>query len=53
MAALRTKYKIDDPAKIKVGRIERNGEISGVVYEPRVIEVQLEAGVQTVRIEFD
>ncbi|HEX5688885.1 MAG TPA: YetF domain-containing protein [Roseiflexaceae bacterium] len=53
MAALRTKYKIDDPTKIKVGRIERNGEISGVVHEPRVIEIKVEAGVQTVRIELD
>jgi uncharacterized membrane protein YcaP (DUF421 family) len=53
MAALRTQYKIDDPSRIKIARIERNGEISGVVYGPRVIEVKVEAGVQTVRIELD
>jgi hypothetical protein len=53
MAALRTQYKIDDPSRITIARTERNGEISGVVYGPRVIEVKVEAGVQTVRIELD
>lgn len=55
MASLRTKYKIDDPGRIKEARLERSGEISGVEREttPKVIEVRVAAGVQTVRIELD
>jgi uncharacterized membrane protein YcaP (DUF421 family) len=60
MASLRTKYRIDDPSKIAVARLERSGEISGVEPSeqpqqnntaPRIVEVRVEQGVQTVRIE--
>jgi uncharacterized membrane protein YcaP (DUF421 family) len=44
---------VDDPSKIKEGRLERSGRVSVVKQEaaPRIVEVQVERGVQTVRIE--
>ncbi|HEY3570670.1 MAG TPA: YetF domain-containing protein [Thermoanaerobaculia bacterium] len=50
---LRLNGRVDDPLKVKEARFERNGKISVVKKEsePRIIEVRVEAGVQTVRIE--
>ncbi len=50
---LRLNGRVDDPHKVKEARFERNGKISVVKKEsePRVVEVRVEAGVQTVRIE--
>jgi uncharacterized membrane protein YcaP (DUF421 family) len=62
MAALRANYKIDDPRVIAVARLERSGDISGVEIEPgearargepKIVEVRVEQGVQTVRIELE
>lgn len=51
--ALRLNAHLDDPGQVKEARFERNGDISVVKKdkEPRVIEVKVEPGVQTVRIE--
>jgi uncharacterized membrane protein YcaP (DUF421 family) len=58
--ALRLHAHLDDPAKVKEARFERNGDISIVKKErekkaedggPRIVEVRVEQGVQTVRIE--
>jgi uncharacterized membrane protein YcaP (DUF421 family) len=50
---LRLNGRVDDPHKVKEARFERNGKISVVKKEsePRIVEVRVEAGVQTVRIE--
>lgn len=51
--ALRQHSKESDPAKLKFAYLERNGSISIIPFkqEPRVVEVSVEDGVQTVRIE--
>lgn len=56
--ALRLHAHVDDPAQVKEARFERNGDISIVKREkqegksgPRVVEVRVKPGVQTVRIE--
>ncbi len=51
---LRTEGKLDDPAKVKEAHIERSGDVSVIKRDepPRVVEVRVEAGVQTIRIEF-
>jgi len=51
--ALRLETGYDDPTKIRRARMERNGKISVVPYrrEPRVVDVAVEGGVQSVRIE--
>jgi uncharacterized membrane protein YcaP (DUF421 family) len=51
--ALRQQGRPPDPSKIQLARLERNGEISVVPYEqePRVVDVSVRDGVQTVRIE--
>ncbi len=58
--ALRLHAHVDDPAQVKEARFERNGDISIVKKEaekkagdrgPRIVEVRVEKGVQTVRIE--
>ena len=50
---LRLNGRVDAPHKVKEARFERNGKISVVKKEsaPRIVEVHVEAGVQTVRIE--
>jgi uncharacterized membrane protein YcaP (DUF421 family) len=50
---LRLNGRVDDPRKVKEARFERNGKISVVKKEsaPRIVEVRVEEGVQTVRIE--
>ncbi|MFL6237442.1 MAG: DUF421 domain-containing protein [Thermoanaerobaculia bacterium] len=51
--ALRLNAHLTDPRKVKEARFERNGKVSVVKKEsePRIVEVRVEAGVQTVRIE--
>ena len=51
--ALRLETGHDDPAKIRRAHMERNGKISVVPYrrEPRVVDVAVKDGVQTVRID--
>lgn len=53
--ALRLNGRLDDPGKVKEARFERNGDISVVKEEgkkePRIVEVRVAEGVQTVRIE--
>jgi uncharacterized membrane protein YcaP (DUF421 family) len=51
--ALRTQTKQTDPRKIQLAYQERDGDISVVPYkqEPRILDVSVRDGVQTVRIE--
>jgi uncharacterized membrane protein YcaP (DUF421 family) len=53
--ALYSQGEVTDPAEVKVARFERNGDISVIPREretqPRVVEVTVREGVQTVRIE--
>ena len=51
--ALRIHAHLDDPGEVKEARFERNGDISFVKKkgEPQVVEVRVQEGVQTVRIE--
>ena len=53
MSALRSEANSDDLQKIKEARLERSGDISFVKANstPKVLEVRVEDGVQTVRIE--
>lgn len=50
---LRMEARETDPAKIELAYMERNGKVSALPYpkEPRVVDVTVQAGVQTVRIE--
>lgn len=52
-SSLRFSAKLDDPSKVKQARLERSGEISVIPREgkPRIVEVKVEDGVQTIRIE--
>jgi uncharacterized membrane protein YcaP (DUF421 family) len=51
--ALRLQAKQNDPSKIRRAYMERNGRISVIPYRtgPRVVDVSVQEGVQTVRIE--
>ena len=51
--ALRLHTKPSDPAQIKLAYLERNGGISIIPFkdQPHVVEVSVEDGVQTIRIE--
>jgi uncharacterized membrane protein YcaP (DUF421 family) len=51
--ALRLAAHLKEPAKVDEARFERNGSISVIAKrtEPRVLEVRVQDGVQTVRIE--
>lgn len=51
--ALRMETRETDPAKIELAYMERNGKISALPYPkaPRVVDVAVNSGVQTVRIE--
>ena len=51
--ALREQTKQTDPAKIKLAYLERDGGISMIPFkhDPRVLDVWVEDGVQTVRVE--
>ena len=52
--ALRMQNNHTDPANIKLAHLERNGNISVIPFDdkPRIVEVDVRDGVQTVRIEF-
>jgi len=51
--ALRLRTGSDDLSQIKVAYKERNGAVSFILYppNPRVVEIAVQQGVQTVRIE--
>ena len=51
--ALRMQNNHTDPANIKLAHLERSGDISVIPFQdkPRVVDVNVESGVQTVRIE--
>jgi uncharacterized membrane protein YcaP (DUF421 family) len=51
-AALRSQAHVDDPSQVAEARLERSGDLSVIKRdgEPRVVDVAVEAGVQTVRI---
>jgi uncharacterized membrane protein YcaP (DUF421 family) len=53
--ALRANAKLCEPSEVKVARLERSGDISVIprAHEPQVIEIMVEAGVQTVRIKLE
>jgi uncharacterized membrane protein YcaP (DUF421 family) len=55
LGALRANARIEDPEQVKVAYLERSGDISAIgrKSEPRVIEVQVKDGVQTVRIRIE
>lgn len=46
---LRLKAAVDDPARVQMAHLERNGEIS-VQRKPQVAEIAVAEGVQTVRV---
>ncbi|WP_224411528.1 DUF421 domain-containing protein [Oscillatoria salina] len=54
-AALRLKAKLDDFQQVKLARLESGGEISVMPQQKpiQVVEVTVEDGVQTLRIELD
>ena len=51
--ALRKQTKQSDPARIELAYLERDGGISIIPFKhkPQVLEVSVEAGIQTIRIE--
>jgi uncharacterized membrane protein YcaP (DUF421 family) len=53
--ALRLNGRLADPGKVQEARFERNGDISVIEKkeekEPRIVEIRVQEGVQTVRIE--
>jgi uncharacterized membrane protein YcaP (DUF421 family) len=51
--ALRTQARVTDPSGVRLATLERDGAISVLPAEkpPRVVEVAVEQGVKTVRIE--
>ena len=55
VSALYSEGKVTEPDEVKIARLERSGDISVIPREknqsPRVLEVSVQAGVQTVRIE--
>jgi uncharacterized membrane protein YcaP (DUF421 family) len=53
LSALRNNGQVQDLSEVKVARFERNGDISVIKRdrEPRVVEIAVRDGVQTVRIE--
>jgi uncharacterized membrane protein YcaP (DUF421 family) len=55
LAALRTAVQTEDPQQIKIAHLERSGDISAIPRqgEPQIIEVQVENGVQVIRIKMD
>jgi uncharacterized membrane protein YcaP (DUF421 family) len=54
-AALRSEARVTDLQQVEEARLERSGDISVITREPepRVLEVSVEAGVQTVRIRLE
>lgn len=55
LAALRAGSQIDDVEAVHVARLERSGEISAIARKspPRVLSIDVAAGVQTVRIAIE
>lgn len=55
MASLRSQAHLSDLSQVKVARLERSGQISVIpaAREPQVIEVKVEEGVQTVRVNIE
>lgn len=55
MSALRSNGQVLDVSEVKVAHFERSGDISVIKKErePRIIEVAVQDGVQTVRIELN
>jgi uncharacterized membrane protein YcaP (DUF421 family) len=53
--ALRLRSNQTDPTNVQLAYLERNGGISVIPrkYEPRVVDVSVEGGVQTVRIALE
>jgi uncharacterized membrane protein YcaP (DUF421 family) len=52
--SLRLSGQVDDPSEVREARFERNGKVSVVrrpTAGPRIVEVQVAEGVQTIRIE--
>jgi uncharacterized membrane protein YcaP (DUF421 family) len=51
--ALRARAGVTDPARVRLATLERDGSISVLPADgpPRVVEVSVEQGVQTVRVE--
>jgi uncharacterized membrane protein YcaP (DUF421 family) len=51
--AIRLKTNHTDPSKIKLAYLERDGQISAIPFkrDPQVLDVSVENGVETVRIE--
>lgn len=52
-SALRQKSQITQASQVELARLESNGDISIIpqTSPPQIIEIQVEAGVQTVRLE--
>jgi uncharacterized membrane protein YcaP (DUF421 family) len=55
MASVRTYAHLSDASEVKVARFERNGQISVIpaARKPQIVEVTVEEGVQTVRLQLD
>ena len=55
MQALREEANLESPEKVKTAYLERDGNITVIPksYEPQIIEVKVENGVQTVKILID
>ena len=53
LGALRTSAKVSDPGNVAAARLERSGDISVIPRDgqPKVVEVSVAEGVQTVRVE--
>ena len=54
LSALRRNAKLADVSRVRMACLERNGDISVLKedQEPRIVEVDVKEGVQTVRIEW-
>lgn len=55
LASLRSNAHLSEPNQVLVARLERSGKISVIprVCEPQIIDLKVEAGVQTVRIKLN
>lgn len=53
MEMLRFRGRLTDPKQVEIACLERNGEISAIPMrrEPRVVDVGVRDGVQTIRVE--
>jgi uncharacterized membrane protein YcaP (DUF421 family) len=53
LAALHINGKVSDPSEVRLARVERSGDISVIpaAKDVRVVDIRVEPGVQTVRIE--